>query len=123
MQAIVSKLCGTFSDPSRTYIPNVPDVGQQRGRNLQVSKYPHLNMLKQGKTYTPSPMSRVVLRDMSPERLSEFPVDDDGNLVPVHGPSIPLKNLKNADQKRIQQIGTKHINADLKNYDSKKGYT
>lgn len=117
-----SKMERDFVEKINTYMPNVPDVGQQRGRNLQVSKHPHLNMIKQGQTYTPSPMSRVVLRDMSPERLSEFPVDDSGNLIPVHGPAIPLAKLKDTDKKRILQIGTKQINADLKDYKSKKGY-
>jgi hypothetical protein len=102
-----------------SYYPNVPDLRQHRGINIQVSNRPHSNIDEEGNK---SPMTQQ-LWNMTPERLSEFPLDVTGeNLITTSG-SISLTILDDdEDVEMLENVGTKNINAKIKEYDQKKGW-
>lgn len=100
-----------------SYYPNVPDLGQHRGLNIQVSNRPHSNIDEEG---SKSPMTRQ-LWEMTPERLSEFPVDLSGNLVTTSG-SVPMNLLDDDNVDMLGEVGSKQIKAKVTQYDKSTGW-
>lgn len=107
----------TFLYAFNSYYPNVPDLGQHRGLNIQVSNRPHSNIDEEGNK---SPMTRQ-LWEMTPERLSEFPTDLSGNLVTTSG-FVSMSVLDDDDLDMLGEVGSKQIKAKVTQYDKSTGW-
>jgi len=116
--SVVLPVARTFLYAFNSYYPNVPDLGQHRGVNIQVSNRPHSNIDEEG---SKSPMTQQ-LWNMTPERLSEFPTDVTGkNLVTTSG-FVPMSLLDDEDVDMLKDVGTKKIKAKVTEYDKTTGW-
>jgi hypothetical protein len=111
---------GAFEKEANQFHANVPDVGPHLGVNNPVQDHPHLNVRrsrsrtqstsskKRQRERSLSPMSKRV-RLMSPERLSEYPVNSEGDLITTTGETVPFSRLDKTTRKHIEEVGTKTI--------------
>lgn len=113
-KSAVLPLARSFLSAFNSYYPNVPDLGQHRGINIQVSNRPHSNIDEEG---SKSPMTEQLWM-MTPHRLSEFPLDSTGeNLVTTSGHPYPLKAMEDDDTDFLNTVGTKNIKAKPMDFD------
>jgi hypothetical protein len=103
-----------FEKQANQFHANVPDIGPHRGVNNPVQDHPHLHVSRsrsRGRSKRKrslSPMSKRV-REMSPDRLSAYPVDDEGDLITTTGATIPVSKLDKETRDHIREVGTKTI--------------